>query len=109
MRSLLHRMGYRFRLHRKDLPSRPDIVLPKYRAVVLVHGCYWHRHPGCRLTYTPKSNREFWEAKFNENVSRDARQHNQLNNLGWQVITVWECETKELAVLSERLSKELRF
>lgn len=107
VRSLLHRMGYRFRLHRKDLPGRPDIVLPKYRRVVLVHGCYWHRHPGCRLAYTPKSNREFWQAKFNENVRRDERQNRQLSELGWRVVTVWECETREPATLAERLGREI--
>lgn len=107
VRSLLHRMGYRFRLHRKDLPGRPDIVLPKYRSVILVHGCYWHRHPGCRFAYTPKSNLEFWQAKFDENVSRDERQNRQLSELGWRVITVWECETKEMAALAERLGREI--
>lgn len=107
VRSLLHRMGYRFRLHRKDLPGRPDIVLPRYRRVVLVHGCYWHRHPGCRLAYTPKSNLEFWQAKFNENVRRDERQNRQLSELGWRVVTVWECETREPAVLAERLGREI--
>ena len=107
VRSLLHRMGYRFRLHRKDLPGRPDIVLPKYSRVVLVHGCYWHRHPGCRLAYTPKSNLEFWQAKFNENVCRDERQNRQLSELGWRVVTVWECETREPATLAERLGREI--
>lgn len=107
VRSLLHRMGYRFRLHRNDLPGRPDIVLPGRRTVVLVHGCYWHRHPGCRLAYTPKSNLAFWQAKFQENVNRDQRQINQLRELGWEVITVWECETKEPDTLAERLRNEM--
>ena len=107
VRSLLHRMGYRFRLHRKDLPGRPDIVLPRHRAVVLVHGCYWHRHVDCRLSYNPKSNREFWETKFAENVSRDSRQYEELAAMGWKVITVWECETRELETLSERLLGDL--
>lgn len=107
VRSLLHRMGYRFRLHRKDLPGRPDIVLSRYRSVVLVHGCYWHRHPDCRLAYTPKSNVEFWQAKFRENVSRDVRRSQELAALGWRVITVWECETRELKVLTERLLQHL--
>lgn len=107
VRSLLHHMGYRFRLHKKDLPGKPDIVLPRHRAVVLVHGCYWHRHTDCRLAYNPKSNREFWEAKFAENISRDSRQHEELTALGWRVITVWECETRELVVLAERLLWDL--
>ena len=78
VRSLLHRMGYRFRLHRKDLPGKPDIVLPRHQTVILVHGCYWHRHADCRLAYSPKSNMDFWQAKFRENVSRDLRQSQEL-------------------------------
>lgn len=107
VRSLLHRMGYRFRLHRKDLPGRPDIVLPGRRAVVLVHGCYWHRHPGCRFAYTPKSNLDFWKAKFAENVKRDQRQYDALCNLGWRVITVWECEAKKPEDIVVRLRNEI--
>lgn len=107
VRSLLHRMGYRFRLHRKDLPGRPDIVLPGRRVVILVHGCYWHRHSGCRFAYTPKSNLAFWQAKFQENVNRDHRQVNHLRELGWEVITVWECETKRPGMLAERLRNEI--
>ena len=109
VRSLLHRMGYRFRLHRKDLPGRPDIVLPKFETVILVHGCYWHRHTGCRFAYTPKSNTDFWNAKFKENVRRDAVQFRQLTDLGWRVMIVWECETKHPNVLAERLGKTMRF
>ena len=105
VRSLLHRMGYRYRLHQKNLPARPDIVMSSRRTVILVHGCYWHRHPSCRFAYTPKTNRDFWEAKFEENVTRDER--HQLLELGWTVITVWECETKELATLSERLQTSI--
>ena len=107
VRSLLHRMGYRFRLHRKDLPGRPDIVLPGKRTVILVHGCYWHRHRGCKLAYEPKSNREFWESKFNENIKRDNRTQSQLQELNWRVITVWECETRNLEVLASRLAEEI--
>ena len=107
VRSLLHRMGYRFRLYRKDLPGRPDIVLPRYRTVVMVHGCYWHRHPACHLAYTPKSNREFWEKKFARNVCRDSLQYEELRAMGWRVIVVWECETKNLQALSGRLLQNL--
>ncbi|MCY4530044.1 MAG: DNA mismatch endonuclease Vsr [Chloroflexi bacterium] len=103
VRSLLHRMGYRYRLQQKHLPARPDIVMAGRRTVILVHGCYWHRHPGCRFAYSPKTNREFWEAKFEENVARDTRQRGQLQELGWTVITVWECETKNPVTLAERL------
>ena len=93
VRSALHRAGYRFRLHRKDLPGRPDIVLPKHRTVVFVHGCFWHRHPGCRFAYTPKSRVAFWQKKFDDNVARDRRNVRALRALGWRVITVWECQT----------------
>jgi DNA mismatch endonuclease (patch repair protein) len=92
VRSALHRAGYRFRLHSKDLPGRPDIVLPKYRTVVFVHGCFWHRHPGCRFAYTPKSRVAFWNDKFRANVGRDRRNARALRAIGWKVITVWECQ-----------------
>jgi len=101
VRSVLHRAGYRFRLHRKDLPGRPDIVLPKYRTVVFVHGCFWHRHPGCRFAYSPKSRIAFWQKKFDANVERDRRNSRELRRLGWKVVTVWECE-------AERASRWLR-
>jgi DNA mismatch endonuclease (patch repair protein) len=92
VRSALHRAGYRFRLHRKDLPGRPDIVLPKYRTVVFVHGCFWHRHSRCRFAYTPKSRVAFWNAKFAANVARDRRNVRELKRLGWHVVNVWECQ-----------------
>ena len=103
VRSLLHRMGYRFRLHRRDLPGVPDIVLPKYHAVVLVHGCFWHRHPGCKYAYTPKTRVDFWQAKFAANVRRDAEVQALLSDLGWAVLIVWECELRDRARLSDRL------
>jgi len=101
VRSLLHRMGYRFRLHRKDLPGRPDIVLPKYSVIIFVHGCFWHRHEGCRFAYTPKSNIEFWTEKFNNNLRRDAENKAGLEKLGWNVKIIWECETNN----HQRLTK----
>ena len=104
VRSLLHRMGYRYRLHRKDIPGTPDIVMPKHSTIVLVHGCYWHRHPACRLATTPKTNSDFWEAKFQRTVARDQQQLDQLHRLGWNVIIVWECETKDVPALAARLS-----
>jgi DNA mismatch endonuclease (patch repair protein) len=103
VRSLLHRMGFRFRLHRRDLPGTPDIVLPKYRTVVFVHGCYWHRHPGCRYAYTPKSRVEFWKTKFSQNVKRDVRVRSELETLGWNIVVVWECELRDSEALAERL------
>lgn len=107
VRSLLHRMGYRFRLHRKDLPGKPDIVLPRYHAVVFVHGCFWHRHEGCKECTTPKSNTEFWLKKFKKNVERDVRVAQELEGMGWKVVVVWSCETKDLSELSKRLFEEL--
>ena len=94
VRSLLHRMGYRFRLHRKDLPGKPDIVLPRYRTVIFVHGCYWHRHPECKFASTPKSNFIFWENKFKANLERDQRNTELLEKDGWTVNVVWECQVK---------------
>lgn len=107
VRSLLHQLGYRFRLHRRNLPGTPDIVLPKYKAVVLVHGCFWHRHEGCHYAYTPKSRIEFWQEKFRRNVERDRRQLEALRELGWKVITVWECELREPDKVAQRLTREL--
>lgn len=91
LRRALHRLGLRFRLH-GDLPGRPDLVFPRHRAVVLVHGCFWHRHTGCKVASTPKSNTEFWQAKFDRNVRRDAEVAAQLGSLGWKVLVAWECE-----------------
>ena len=106
-RQLLHGLGLRFRLHRKDLPGSPDIVLPRHETIIFVHGCYWHRH-GCKATTTPKRNRAFWEAKFARNVERDAESAAALRKLGFTVVVVWECETKgDLAALRERLHSEL--
>lgn len=103
VRSLLHRMGYRFRLHRNDLPGRPDIVLPRHSTVLLVHGCFWHRHGGCKYAYTPKSRVAFWQKKFSTNVERDKRNKRDLRRLGWRVIVVWECEIRQISRLEQRL------
>jgi DNA mismatch endonuclease (patch repair protein) len=103
LRRLLHALGYRFRLHRKDLPGRPDLVFPGRRKVVFIHGCWWHRHPGCRKAGDPKSNLRYWEQKFRRNVERDAWAAETLKTAGWQVLIVWECELKNL----ERLQPEL--
>lgn len=92
VRSLLHRAGFRFRLHSSKLPGKPDIVLPKYHTVIFVHGCFWHRHKGCKYAYTPKSNIGSWESKFESNVKRDAEVKSQLEKIGWKHFTVWECE-----------------
>ena len=103
VRRTLHSLGYRFRLHRKDLPGTPDIVLPRYKLAIFVHGCFWHRHQGCRLATMPASNVEFWVPKFEGNVARDVRKEAALRELGWQVLTVWQCETKDVASLAARL------
>jgi len=107
VRSLLHRMGYRFRLHRRDLPGRPDVVLPRHHVVVFVHGCFWHRHRACKLAYTPKTRRKFWREKFEGNVERDRIVQRKLRKLGWKVVVVWECETGSEKDLKRRLEKKL--
>lgn len=108
VRSLLHRMGFRFRLHRKDLPGTPDIVLSKYRTVIFVHGCFWHRHPGCKKASMPQTNTTFWEKKLARNVERHAEVTAELTKIGWRVLVVWECELKKPDDLSARLQRELK-
>lgn len=107
VRSLLHRMGYRFRLHVKNLPGKPDIVLPKYKTVIFVHGCFWHRHPKCKLAYTPKSRIEFWVNKFSDNVARFKIVKKELKYLKWNVLVIWECETKSNADLFNKLKSSI--
>lgn len=109
VRRVLHRLGYGFRLHRADLPGRPDVVLPRFRTAVLVHGCFWHRHPGCKFAYTPKSRVNFWTDKFGHNVERDKRARRELRKLNWKVLVVWECQTRDEAKLESRLARLLRW
>ena len=104
VRSLLHTLGFRFRLNRKDLAGKPDIVLPKYRAAIYVHGCFWHRHQECRFAYTPKSNLSFWTNKFDRTIERDAEVSSKLEQDGWKQLVVWECELNDIP----RLEKKLR-
>ncbi|SDL54722.1 T/G mismatch-specific endonuclease [Franzmannia pantelleriensis] len=94
LRRYLHSLGYRFRLHRQDLPGSPDLVLPRYRLALFVHGCFWHRHAGCFYTTIPKTRQAFWEEKFHGNVRRDNRAYIDLHHLGWRVLVVWECGFK---------------
>ena len=110
LRSALHRQGLRFRLHAKKLPGRPDMIFPKYRAAVQVHGCFWHRHTNCAFCTTPSSNTRFWKTKFDETVERDALKLETLRNLGWRVAVVWECSVKDKGAdaISRRLAKWLR-
>lgn len=96
VRKLLHALGYRFRLHRKDLPGTPDIVFPARKKALFVHGCFWHRHQGCKKATTPKTRVEFWKDKFAANEARDRRKLDQLRASGWHCLVVWECETRDL-------------
>jgi DNA mismatch endonuclease (patch repair protein) len=102
VRSILHRLGFRFRLHRKDLPGRPDIVLPKYRKIILVQGCFWHGHT-CRLASKPKSNQVYWARKILSNQERDRRTLASLKDAGWSVLELWECEIRAGRGLIERI------
>lgn len=109
VRRLLHRMGFRFRLHRKDLPGRPDVVLPRHRTVVLVHGCYWHMHEGCPAGRLPTANRPFWESKLLKNRERDRRNVTALRRLGWRVVVLWECAVeRDLVGVERRLRRVLK-
>lgn len=103
VRKVLHAAGLRFRLHRRDLPGTPDIVLPRHKTAIFVHGCFWHRHSGCRLATMPRTRVEFWRDKFDRNVARDQAKEAALVNEGWCVLTVWECETRNREGLSARL------
>ena len=104
VRQLLHSLGYRFKLHARDLPGKPDIVLPKHRSVVFVHGCFWHGHKACRRAGIPKTNREFWTRKIEGNIDRDKRCVRELRELGWKVLVVWQCQTKDLTKLERRIT-----
>lgn len=101
VRSHLHTNGFRFRLHNRKLPGTPDIVLPRYRTVILVHGCFWHRHENCRYTTTPSTNTQFWVDKFKRNVERDKENIKALNDAGYEVFVLWECELKTMKALAE--------
>jgi DNA mismatch endonuclease (patch repair protein) len=107
VRRVLYSLGVRFRLHRRDLPGTPDVVLPGRRLALLIHGCFWHRHAGCHFAYTPKSRLEFWSAKFDRNVDRDREVERALAELGWRVHVIWECETRDPVALKGHLRKLL--
>ena len=109
VRSALHRIGFRFRLHQKNLPGTPDIVLAKYRALIFVHGCFWHQHEGCKSARLPKSNRGYWLPKLRRNVQRFKETKSQLKSMGWEVFVIWECETRSLnAIMLEELAQKIR-
>ena len=103
VRRLLHSMNYRYRLHRKDLPGRPDIVFGRRRKAIFVHGCFWHRHPGCSKASSPKTREDFWAEKFDRNVERDQQVERRLADMGWQSLIIWECETSTPDTLSLKL------
>ena len=107
VRRIAHRMGLRFRLHRNDLPGRPDLVFPKHRLAVFVHGCFWHRHVGCRHASTPKTRVAFWTEKFAAKLARDARQEAALRALGWRVLVIWQCESRDEAAVERRLAASI--
>ena len=107
VRSAAHSLGYRFRLHRRDLPGTPDLTFPRLRKVIFVHGCFWHRHVGCSRTTTPKTRAAYWREKFEQNVERDQRNVSMLRALGWKVLVVWECETFDRTELLATLSRFL--
>lgn len=107
VRSMLHRMGYRFRVHVRTLPGKPDIVLPKYRTVIFVHGCFWHRHKRCKYAYMPKTRQEFWRTKFAANQRHDANATIRLRHLRWRVLVIWECQLRSVLTLETRLAKTI--
>jgi len=110
VRSLVHGMGYRYRLHRKGLPGKPDLVFGPRRKVIFVHGCFWHQHddPDCKIARKPKSNTGYWDQKLARNVERDAQNVTRLEEAGWKVLTIWECQTKDQATLLSRLDDFLK-
>lgn len=107
VRKIVHRMGYRFRLHDKSLPGKPDIVLSRHKKVIFIHGCFWHGHKGCHKATRPVSNVEFWNRKLDGNMRRDAKVQRELKSLNWKSLTVWQCQTRDVAVLQKRLERFL--
>jgi DNA mismatch endonuclease (patch repair protein) len=104
VRRALHRLGYRFRLHRRDLPGKPDIVLPRHRLAILVHGCFWHQHEGCRDARMPRTRQDYWSAKFQRNLERDQETAAALTALGWRVAVIWECGARKPGLDSDLLA-----
>lgn len=109
LRSSLFKKGFRYRIHKKGLPGRPDIVLPKYRTVIFIHGCFWHQHENCKGCFTPKTRQEYWLPKLQANIDRDRKNISDLTNEGWKVIVVWECEIKQdLEKIISKLQRKLQ-
>ncbi|MCC6914904.1 MAG: DNA mismatch endonuclease Vsr [Rhodospirillaceae bacterium] len=107
VRKLCHALGFRFRLHSRHLPGSPDLVFPRLRSAVFVHGCFWHRHKGCRRASVPASRRDYWMAKFDRNVARDRKAIRDLRKMGWRVLVVWECQTKKTTTISNKIKRFL--
>jgi DNA mismatch endonuclease (patch repair protein) len=107
IRSITHRLGYRFRLHRRDLPGTPDLVFPGRRKIIIVHGCFWHRHRNCKFAYMPKSNQAFWQRKFDANIRHDKAVMKELRKLKWSVLVIWGCGQNNPDALSERIDRFL--
>jgi DNA mismatch endonuclease (patch repair protein) len=107
VRSILHNLGYRFRLHRKDLPGNPDIVLPKYKTVIFVNGCFWHQHKNCSRANIPKTNKRYWIPKLRRNIERDKNNYKKLSYQGWKVVIVWECMLKDHNNLIDHLKRNI--
>lgn len=103
VRYAAHSLGLRFRLHRKDLPGKPDLVFPRWRVAIFVHGCFWHQHEGCRKAGAPKSRSHYWKPKLEKNIERDKRALEELDRLGWKTLTIWQCETNDATSLTDRL------
>jgi DNA mismatch endonuclease, patch repair protein len=103
IRRFVHGHGYRFRLHRKNLPGSPDLVFPSLKKAIFVHGCFWHRHEGCKMTTTPNTQKSFWHKKFNSNTQRDKKNISDLKEMGWSVFIVWECEAKNMPALGNKI------
>ena len=108
VRRLVHGLGFRYRLHCSDLPGKPDLVFSKKRKIIFVHGCFWHRHEGCKLARMPKTRIDFWQRKLTNNKERDKENVQKLQAAGWDVLVVWECETKDIAGLTERVTGFLK-
>jgi DNA mismatch endonuclease (patch repair protein) len=107
VRRALHKLGYRYRLHRRDIAGKPDITLPKYRIAIFVHGCFWHQHTGCIDCSDPKTNTKYWRPKLLANVQRDRKYRRRLRRIGWTPIVIWECQTKRAEQLRDRLERKL--
>lgn len=109
VRQIAHAMGFRFRLYRRDLPGTPDLVFPRLRKIIFVHGCFWHQHAGCRLARLPRSRPEYWQPKLQRNVERDQQAEAALRALGWRILTLWECELRDASLLRDRIHRFLVF